>query len=130
MVLSSCEDDVSNSYINTNTNSDTLRFKIRVDTIISTDTIIVGDTIKFKLYGYIGSNLCYSFSHFERYGPTPANNYKISVWGKYVPAPTCALAVAHLRGKEYRVIPQQQGIFILSIIQPDYSILKDSVIVR
>lgn len=130
ILVSSCENHISNSHINTITNGDTVWFKIHIDTMICADTICVYDSITIKLSGYIGPNLCYSFSHFERYGPTPGNIHRMSVWGKYVPAPICLLAVSYLREKAYRIKPQQQGIFYINIVQPDYSILKDSIVIQ
>lgn len=78
-------------------------FKIRVDNINSSDTVSVGDTIKFKLYGVVGNNGCYSFSHFDEYriGLTSS----ISVLGKYTPVGVCTHAFVTLNGKEYKVVP-------------------------
>jgi len=115
ILTSSCDDNVQ-------------YFKIHVSKIISPDTVSAGDTIKFKLDGFVGNNGCYSFSHFDelRIGL----NSTISVWGKYTPAGACTLALVTLSGKEYRVIPYRKGIFCLRIIQQDHTILKDSVAVR
>ena len=114
-LISSCDDNVQ-------------YFKIHVNKITSSDTVSIGDTIKFKLDGLVGNDGCYSFSHFDelRIGL----NSSISVWGNYTPAGACTLALVTLSGKEYRVIPVQKGIFCLSIIQPDYTILKDSIVIR
>ena len=114
-LISSCDDNVQ-------------YFKIHVNKITSSDTVSIGDTIKFKLDGFVGNNGCYSFSHFDelRIGL----NSSISVWGKYTPAGACTLALVSLNEKEYKVIPYQKGIFYLSILQPDYTILNDSVVVR
>ena len=125
-LLSSCNEDVTNSLIAPY--SDTLRFKVHVDYTITPDTINIGDTIKFKLYGHIGNDGCHSFSHFERY--FSYSDHTISVWGKYVPATICTLQMVNLSGEEYKIIPRYSDTYYLNIIQPNGSVLKDSVVVR
>ena len=114
-VTSSCDDNLQ-------------YYKIHVSKVTSPDTVAVGDTIKFKLYGVVGNNGCYSFSHFDEY--RIGLNSSISVWGKYTPVGMYTHEYVILDGKEYKVVPLQRGTFFLSILQPDYSILKDSVFVR
>lgn len=114
MLISSCDDNVQ-------------YYKIHVSKVTNPDTVSIGDTIKFKLNGFVGNNGCYSFSHFDEY--RIGLNSSLSVWGKYIPAGACTCELVTLDGKEYKVVPLQRGLFLLSIIQPDYSILKDSVYV-
>ena len=103
-------------------------FKINVDDITSSDTALVGDTLIFKLDGYIGTNGCYSFSHFEENRKSFEST--IIVWGKWTPGEVCTDAEVHLYGREYKVEAFERGTYYLKIRQPDNSILLDSIVVK
>ena len=103
-------------------------FTIKVDSITGPDTVDVGDTIIFSLDGYIGSNGCFMFSHFDdKKGSLEST---LTVWGKHIPDEICTDAMVYLYGKEYAVKTNQSGIFRLKIKQPDNSILVDTVLVK
>jgi hypothetical protein len=102
-------------------------FKIKVDTITIPSNASIGDTLIFKLDGFIGPDGCHSFSHFSI---KRSNNESIvTVWGKHL-GETCTQAVVFLDGKEYKVKVNIPGKYYLKIRQPDNSLLIDSVYVN
>lgn len=118
LALIACSDDDEVEY-----------YKIMVDEIDSPETVAVNDTIAFRLYGTVGNDGCYSFSHFEDYKQNMAVD--LTLWGKHdATSGTCTQAVVFLNGREYPAIPSQQGIFYINIHQPDGTTLRDSVIVE
>jgi serine protease inhibitor len=118
LTLTACSDDNEVEY-----------YKIKVDEIEAPETVAVNDTITFRLYGKVGNDGCYSFSHFEDYTQNLAVD--LTLWGKHDTTPgACTQAVVFLNGKPYTAIPSQQGIFYIKIHQPDGTTLRDSVIVE
>ena len=105
-------------------------FKVKIDQSVSEDTIAIGDIIVFTLEGLIGGNGCYSFSHIEENNSLMEST--ISVIGKRATDPDqiCPDVMVYLNGYQYKVKATNQGTFYLKIIQPDNSILIDSVIVK
>jgi hypothetical protein len=103
-------------------------FKIKVELITCPDTVTYGDTLVFKLDGYIGPDGCHSFSHFDE--ERSSHRSTLVVWGKRAPDPYCTQALVYLDGKEYKIKATLQGYYYLNIRQPDNSILKDSIFVE
>jgi len=104
------------------------KFQISVDSLHVPETVSLSDTVICRFWGFIGSNLCYQFSHFET-GKNLDNIY-LKLWGYHSGADICATAISSLSGKEYKFAAEQQGIIIINILQPDNSVLKDSVLVQ
>ena len=104
------------------------KFQILVDSLNVPETVNLSDTINCKFWAFIGPNLCYQFSHFE----TTKNSEYISIklWGFNTGANVCATAISELRGKEYKFVAEQKGIFRINVLQSNNSILKDSVLVN
>jgi len=103
-------------------------FIVRVDSLYAQSPISYNDTLNIYLYGFIGSDGCYSFSHFE--DERDSFRLNLTVWGKYdVKALICPQMVVYL-DKIYSVYPLYPGLFFIEIKQPDGSSLKDTVIVE
>lgn len=119
-LCNTCEkitDPISDSY-----------FRIYVDSLHVTETVSLSDTVICRFWGYIGPNLCYQFSHFEVEHNSGNVNYKL--WGFNTGAEICATAISSLNGKEYKFIAEHQGKIIINVLQPDNSVLKDSVLIQ
>ena len=103
-------------------------FKIKVDSVESPNSISLGDTVNLRIWGFVGSNGCYSFSNFES---SQSNlNLDLTVWGKYTPADACATVIVEMRGSKYSFVPTMPGKFEMAIHQPDGSVLKDTIVVQ
>lgn len=109
------------------TESDYRLFRVEVDSLNVPSSISQNDTLPIWLYGIVGTNGCYSFSHFEAERET----YKLmlSVWGRWTKATACPDVMVYLHEK-YSVFPLPPGFFYIEIQQPDGSTLMDTVIVR
>ncbi|MEA1987550.1 MAG: hypothetical protein U9N76_08700 [Candidatus Marinimicrobia bacterium] len=109
------------------TNVDDNLFVIKVDSLNHPTSIAVNDTITFKLFGIIGNNGCYSFSHFDdQIEPLVVD---LTVWGNLPTSGGCPDMIVYLN-KEYKIATTQKGTFFIRIHQPDDSILIDSVSVE
>ena len=110
-------------------NNDDNLFVIKVDSLKAPVSVTVNDTITLNLFGTIGTNGCYSFSHLEdKIEPLAVD---LTAWGN---APTnddilCPDVMIYLN-EEYKIATTQKGTFIIRIHQPNNSVLMDSVIVN
>ena len=103
-------------------------FIVHVDSLYASSPISYNDTLKIHLYGFIGSDGCYSFSHFE--AERDSFRLNLAVWGKHdVKAVICPLGAVPL-DTIYQVYPLYPGLFNIEIEQPDGSVLKDTVTVE
>jgi len=106
-----------------------IAYKIQVDSITHLDTISIIDTLIIKFYGFIGSDGCHRFSHFEEHEIT--NELELTVWGSKPNFETvCPTVLVYLDGNEYKTVINQIGIFQIRINQPDGRFLIDSVYVQ
>lgn len=116
----SCNTDPEYNYV---------QYKIKVDQITHPDTISVSDTLILKFDGTVGGDGCHSFSHFEVHKKT--NEVKLTLWGRKPGYPTvCPQVIVLLDGKEYKTVVNSPGFFLVKVIQPDNSLLVDSVYVK
>ena len=104
------------------------QFQMHVDSLVAPDTVSLMDTIVCKFWAFVGPNFCYQFSHFETINDSEKIDFKL--WGCYTGENVCATAIRELRGKEYKFVAEQQGIIRINVLQPNNSILKDSVFVK
>ncbi len=116
----SCSTEPENDYIT---------YKIHVDNIEHPDTISVNDTLAIKFYGFVGSNGCHGFSHFEEHkGP---QELEITVWGaKPDFEKVCPAVLVYLEGKEYNTLLSKRGLLQIKVVQPDNSFLVDTIYVE
>jgi len=117
-----------NCSTSTESQKDYTEFKIKVDRIEAPQNINFGEKITFKLFGTVGRNGCYEYSHiYENVNIVKAN---IIVWGKHYHHDKCPTVMVYLEGEEYSVYPGQKGIFVLNIFQPDNTVISDTVFVQ
>lgn len=102
-------------------------FHVKVDSVSVPNTIALNDTIVCKFWGILGSNGCYQFWHFRALHDS--NRITISVWGYILKADICTCVMSQLNGKEYRMKPDLKGYYRIHILQPDNTVMKDSVLV-
>ena len=102
-------------------------FLVKVDSIDLADTITTTDTLYISFYGTIGTNHCYSFSHF--YPETDEDTINVEVWGKLVPGENCDSGLVYLDGEILNIINFGEGIYFVHVYQPDGSLLADSLFV-
>ncbi|NQT27692.1 hypothetical protein HQ585_20215 [candidate division KSB1 bacterium] len=103
------------------------KFVIQVDSIQVESEINLNDTLSVKFWGIIGPDLCYGFHHFEVH--TEPHQIYFTLWGFHTNDDICATALSELRGKEYNFKPQNKGTLLITVHQPDNSVLIDSVLV-
>ena len=100
-------------------------FLIEVDSISLADTITTIDTLFISFYGTIGTNDCYSFSHF--YPQIDEDTINVEVWGKLAPGENCDSGLVYLEDEQLYVINFDEGFYFVHVYQPDGSILIDSL---
>lgn len=103
-------------------------FKVKVDSISSPTFGALSDTLVLRLYGTIGNDGCYSFSHIE--DTRQPLKLDLTVWGEHSSAGACPAVMVYLDGKEYKWVATHTGWFVINIHQPDNSILSDSMIIK
>jgi hypothetical protein len=103
-------------------------FIVRVDSVHSPESIQLNQTIAFYLFGTIGYDGRYSFSHFQV--RRSSSQTELTVWGRKRELEAYNTAVWKLDGGAFRIAPTNRGNFILAIRQPDGSLLRDTVLVQ
>ena len=102
-------------------------FMIEVDSISLADTILTTDSLSISFYGTVGNNSCYSFYQF--YPQTLEDTIKIEVWGVLAPDEHCTDVIVTLEGEQLNVFNFDEGTYFVHVIQPDASLLTDSLTV-
>lgn len=103
-------------------------FIVQVDSLYVPSLVSHNNTLYVYLYGFIGPDGCYSFSHFE--AQRDSFELELTAWGKHdVKAIVCPLMVVYL-DTIYQVYPLYPGLFFIEINQHDGSVLKDTVTVE
>ena len=109
--------------------NDCIDFMIKVDKLTHSDTVSVNDSLTILFDGFVGSDGCHRFTHFEVI--KKVNEIQIAVWGSKPNFDTvCPAVIVNLNGKEYKTLFKQIGIHKIVIHQPDNSLLIDSVFVE
>ncbi len=109
--------------------NDYLDFKIKVDKLTHPDTVSVNDSLAILFDGFVGSDGCHRFTHFEV--NEKVNELQITVWGSKPNFDTvCPAVIVNLDGKEFKTLFKQIGIHKIVIHQPDNRLLIDSVFVQ
>jgi hypothetical protein len=120
LLIYSCSTEPENDYI---------VFKIKVDKLTFPDTVSVNDSLTILFDGFVGSDGCHRFTHFEEI--EKVNELQITVWGSKPNFDiVCPAVIVNLDGKEYNTLFKQIGIHKIVIHQPDNSLLIDSVFVQ
>ncbi|MBK9099053.1 MAG: hypothetical protein IPM14_13210 [bacterium] len=120
LILSACSTEPEYNYI---------EYKIKVDSLVHPNSILLGDTLLIKFYGFVGPDGCHTISRFEEI--KKPEEVEIQVWGKKPDFPTvCSAVIVEMRGTIRKVVPEQQGLFLVKVKQPDNSYLIDSVFVQ
>lgn len=102
-------------------------FLVEVDSISLADTITTSDTLFISFYGTVGTNNCYSFSHF--FPQTDEDTINIEVWGKLAPGENCDSGLVYLEGEQLNIVNFDEGTYFVHVYQPDGSLLTDSLAV-
>ncbi len=102
-------------------------FLIEVDSISLADTMTITDTLFISFYGTVGTDNCYSFSHF--YPEINLDTIDVEVWGKQAPVENCTSDTIYLEGEQLQVFNFFEGTYFVHVKQPDGSILTDSLTV-
>ena len=119
-ILYSCSTEPEYNYI---------EYKIKVDSLVYPNAIVFGDTLLLKFYGFVGPDGCHTISRFEEI--KKPEEVEIQVWGKKPDFSTvCSAVIVEMRGTPHKVVPEQQGLFLIKVKQPDDSYLIDSVLVQ
>jgi len=105
-----------------------IEFTVKVDSITHSQFGAVGDSIRIKLYGTIGSDGCFSFYRFDEINEPL--RLDLTVKGVRQLSSVCPAVMVYLNGKEYIIITTQQGLYSINIHQPDESVLRDSILIK
>ncbi len=103
-------------------------FIIKIDSLSRPGYAAIGDSVTIRLYGYIGPDGCYSFSHFEGY--LQPLRLDLTVWGHHAESSVCTQVMIYMDGQEYKFPITEMGWFFINIHQPDGSVLKDSITIK
>lgn len=103
-------------------------FIVKIDSLYTSDIISNNDTLIIKLWGFIGTNGCYSLSHYKT--EKTDDQFDLTVWSKYTPAKICPDVIVELRGEEYKILPPYRDPFTVVIHQPDGYTLSRYIIVQ
>ncbi len=102
-------------------------FVVKVDSISAPDTIMAGEDLAVGLWGTIGHDGRYGFSHFE--ARATDSSLDITAWGKFTPADYAAQPIVDIDGRQYHTVAGSPGTFAIRTHQPDGTILRDSATV-
>ncbi len=103
-------------------------FIIKVDSVNLVGVPAVGDTVTMRLYGFIGPDGCYSFSHFDDH--LQPLRLDLTAWGHHAEATGCPHVLIYMDGKEYKIPITRMGWFLVNIHQPDGTLLRDSIPIK
>lgn len=110
----------------TNLDYESYTFIIPVDSLVIPDSIVLNDTLEIIFFGIIGNNGCYSFERFESI--EQQTSIQLTAIGKFTGAGVCTCEVVCLE-ESYFVTPLLAGQYYIEVLQPDNTVLKDSVLV-
>ena len=104
-------------------------FLIKVDSIQVPKTIASGIPFDITFFGTIGTNGCYSFSHFNQ--TLTGNEIMIEAWGKVeAKAFICPTVMVYLNGHKATVTIQTPGLYVLKIKQPGNTYLERQITIN
>ncbi|MCK4312043.1 MAG: hypothetical protein KAW88_04845 [Candidatus Cloacimonetes bacterium] len=101
-------------------------FIIPVDSLLIPDSIVLNDTLEIRFFGTIGNNGCYSFEKFESI--EQQTSIQLTAIGKFTGAGVCTCVMVDLE-ESYFVTPSITGQYYIEVLQPDKTVLRDSVLV-
>jgi hypothetical protein len=102
-------------------------FIVKVDSVQSPQSVHLNETMSFALFGIVGPDGAYSFSHIQ--ARKTALHTDLTVWGKRRDAGAHHTAVVMLEGVFYRERATVPGLFELTVQQPDRTFLRYRVLV-
>ncbi|RPI12952.1 MAG: hypothetical protein EHM58_19370 [Ignavibacteriae bacterium] len=102
-------------------------FRVQIDSVSVPASITLNDNLEVRLWGVVGKDSCYSFSHFQ--SSVKDNDLNLTAWGylRDTYRVSCAQGNVLLDGKIYNVTPQNRGIFRINIHQPDGTVVSKEV---
>ena len=112
-----------------NHNPDDNLFLIKVDSIQVPKIITSGIPFDITFFGTIGTNGCYSFSHFNQ--TLKDNEINFEAWGMVdAKAFVCPAVMVYLDGHKLTMTIQTAGLFTLKIKLPDHKFLVRQITVN
>jgi len=104
-------------------------FLIKVDSIQVPKIITSGIPFDIAFFGTIGTNGCYSFSHFNQ--TLTGNEIMIEAWGKVdAKAFVCPTVMVYLDGRKLTMTIQTPGLYILKIKQSGNTYLERQITIN
>ncbi len=102
-------------------------FRIKVDSVYVPSSVPSSSDIPIKLWGSVGKDSCYIFSHFQ--SGIDKNEMDLTPWGyhKYTYRVICSTGDIKMDGKLFNITHQDTGIFYIRIHQPDGTVIKKEV---
>lgn len=113
----------------TTSNEKYVEFIVKVDSLHHPNNVAIYDTITLELFGTIGGDGCFRFSHF--YYNETALELNLTVIGIRPNFETvCPAVMVYLNGLKFETIAEQKGAYQINIHQPNGDILTDSIVVQ
>ena len=103
-------------------------FVIRMSRVECAPEATVGDTLRLRFWGQVGSDGCLEFSHFST--ERDSHRVDITVLGIVRPMAICPEVMVMLGGRELEIYPLYEGDMTVVVHRPGESALVDTVCVR
>ena len=100
-------------------------FLIRVNRLECAPEATVGDTLRLRFWGQVGSDGCHEFSHFST--ERDSHRVDITVLGIVRPMSMCPEVMVMLAGRELEIYPLYEGDLTVVVHRPGESALVDTV---
>jgi len=100
-------------------------FVIGVNRLECADEATVGDTLRLRFWGLVGSDGCHEFSHFST--ERDSHQVDITVMGSVQPLGGCPEVMVMLGGAELDVYPLYEGDLTVVVHQPGETALVETV---
>ena len=100
-------------------------FVIRVNRLECAPEATVGDTLRLRFWGQVGSDGCHEFSHFST--ERDSHRVDITVLGIVRPMAMCPEVMVMLAGRELEIYPLYEGDMTVVVHRPGESALVDTV---
>jgi hypothetical protein len=105
-------------------------FTIQIDSIVHPDTINFGEKLSIKFYGLVGPNGCYEFDRLVPEYFSEVNELAVECLGIHTFNDVCTEILVYMDGQELLVSDVPAGSLIIKGIQPDGSVISQTVFVK
>jgi len=106
-------------------------YVIQVDSLRTTPTVQLGESVRVWLWGVVGTDGCHSFKCIEAWQESPWRVHLTAMGSQRVPVGVpCPPETVYMDWEEYSFVPTQEGFVEIVVENPDGSSLVDTVEVQ